>query len=97
MKNSKEYAKKIQRFYRSLKRKYPKVQKVSHEQVVQAVVYAIISENVSVKAAESAIKRSDNYFVDLNDLRVSRADEIVEMLGEDTPAMRDIASTITRV
>jgi len=97
MKNSKEYSKKIQKFYRSLNRKYPKVQKVSHENVTDAVVYAIISENMSAKATESAIKKFANYFIDLNDLRVSREEEIVEMLGEDTPVTRDIASTITRV
>jgi hypothetical protein len=32
----------------------------------------------------------------LNDLRVSRAEEIIEMLGEDTPATRDTASTLTK-
>jgi len=97
MKNSKEYSKKIQRLYRTLSRKYPKVQKVTHEQVADAVVYAIISAELSEKAAESAIKRLTEYFVDWNDLRVSRAEEIVEVLGEDTPVTRDIASIITRV
>lgn len=97
MKNSKEYSKKIQKLYRSLNRKYPKAQKVSHEEVEHAVVYAIMSENMSEKATESAFRRFADCFVDLNDLRVSRADEIIEMLGEDTSVTMDIASTITRV
>jgi len=49
-----------------------------------------------VKAAESALKRFGDYFVDLNDLRVSRAEEIVEVLGSDTPVTRDIALALSR-
>jgi len=97
MKNSKEYSKKIQRLYRSLSRKYPKVQKVVHDEPVDAIIYAIISSELSEKATESAIKRFADYFVDLNDLRVSQTEEIVEIWGENTPVTRNIASTITRV
>jgi hypothetical protein len=97
MKNSKDYSKKIQKLYRTLSRKYPKVQKVSHEEVEYAVVYGIISENMSEKATESAFQKFPDCFVDLNDLRVSRADEIIEMLGEDTPDTREIKLTINRV
>ncbi len=97
MKNSKEYSKKIRGLSRTLSRKYPKVQKVSHEQVVDAVVYAAISAELSEKATDAAIKRLADYFIDWNDLRVSRAEEIVEVLGKDAPLTRDIALTITRV
>jgi len=97
MKNSKEYSKKIQRLYRSLSRKYPKARKVIHDEPADAIVYAIISAKLSKKATESAIKRFADYFVDLNDLRVSQTEEIVEMLGGDTPVTRTIASTITMV
>jgi len=97
MKNSKEYSKKIQRLYRSLSRKYPKVQKFTHDEPLDAIVYAIISAELSEKATESAIKRFADYFVDLNDLRVSQTEEIVGIWGEDTPVTRNIASTITRV
>jgi len=97
MKNSKDYAKKIQRLHRSLSRKYPKLKKVIHDEPADAIVYAIISAELSKKATESAIKRFADYFVDRNDLRVSQTEEIVEMLGGDTPVTRTIASTITRV
>ena len=97
MKNSKEYSKKIQRLHRSLSRKYPKVQKVIHDEPTDAIIYAIISSELSEKATESAIKKFADYFVDLNDLRVSRTEEIVEMLDGDTPVTRNIALTITMV
>jgi endonuclease III len=97
MKNSKEYSKKIQRLYRSLSRKYPKVQKVIYDEPADAIVYAIISAELSEKATAAAIKKFADYFVDLNDLRVSRTEEIVEILGANTPVTRTIASTITMV
>ena len=97
MKDSKEYSKKIQRLYRSLSRKYPKPQKVSHDEPADALVYAIISAELSERATQTAIKKFADYFIDLNDLRVSRTEEIVEMLGGHMPVTSDIASTITRV
>ena len=97
MKNSKEYSKKIQSLYRSLKHKYPKVQEINYETVVDAIVFAVISEKMSDKATESAIKKFPEYFVDLNDLRVSRTEEIIEMLGENSSDTREIASRINKV
>jgi endonuclease III len=97
MKNSKEYSKEIKKLYRSLNRKYPKIQKIMYDEPVDAIVYAIVSSKFNEKAAESAIKRFNDYFIDLNDLRVSRVEEIVEMLGQDTTVSRGIASKITSV
>jgi len=97
MKDSKEYSKKIHRLHRSLKAKYPKVKKVMYDEPADALVYAIIGENMNGPETESAIKRFAGYFIDLNDLRVSRAEEIIEILGEDTTSTKDIALTLTRV
>lgn len=96
MKNSKEYSRKVNKLYRSLKRKFPKTQKVVYDEPVEALIYAIVSEKMSERAAQSATKKFADYFVDLNDLRVSRAEEIVEVLGSDTPVTRDIALALTR-
>jgi len=96
MKNSKDYSKKVHKLYRSLKREYPKVQRAIYDEPLDALVYAIISAELSEKATQSAIKKFADYFVDLNDLRVSRAEEIIEVLGADTPVTRDIASALTR-
>ena len=97
MKNSKDYSKKIQKLYRSLSRKYPKVQKVSHEKVIDAIIYAVISSEMSERMTDSVIKKLAGYFVDLNDLRVSRSEEIVEVLGKDNHVTMNIASTITMI
>jgi len=80
-----------------LSRKYPKVQKVGHEKVIDAVIYAVISAEMNEKQTDSVIRKFTDYFVDWNDLRVSRAEEIVEVLGKDTSVTMDIALTITRI
>ncbi len=95
MKNSREYSQKVHKLYRSLKRKYPKAKKVIYDEPVDALIYAIISEKMSGTATQSAIKKFADYFVDWNDLRVSRTEEIVEILGGDTAVTRDITLTLT--
>lgn len=97
MKNSREYARKVQKLYGALKRQYPKVETVTYDEPVEAAVYAIVSEKMTEAASRSASKRFADYFVDLNDLRVARPEEVVEVLGVDTPAARDIAATLARV
>jgi len=96
MKNSKDYSQKTGKLYRSLKRKCPKVPQLVYNELLEAFIYGVISENMKESAAQAAIKRFAGYFVDLNDLRVSRPEEIIEMLGEDTPVTRNISSILTR-
>ena len=97
MKNSKEYSQKVYKLYRSLKRKHPKAKKVIYDEPVDALIYAIISERMSEKAAHSAMKKFTDYFFDWNDLRVSRPEEIVELLRGDTAVIRDITLSLTKV
>ena len=96
MKNSSKYSKKLHRLYNSLKRKYPKVQPVTHDDPVEALVYSIVSENLTARAAQTAMKRLVENFVDFNDLRVSRSEEIIEALGENTPETKQIASSLPK-
>jgi endonuclease III len=94
MKNSKEYSKKIQNLYRLMKRAYPKIQPVTQENLVQAIVYGIVSEKFSQAATDAAIKNFSEYFVDLNDLRISRTEEIVENLGFPAAQTLGVPATI---
>jgi endonuclease III len=97
MKNSKEYSKKIQGLYRTLSQKHAKVQKVSHKEVVDAIIHGLVSAELTEQEAKAAVQRFSDYFVDWNDLRVSRAEEVVEALGSDTLATRAVALAIIRV
>jgi hypothetical protein len=83
--NSKGYARRVRKLYRELKRKYPKIKKTTYDEPVDAIVHGIISENTTETAAQTISKKFADYFVDLNDMRVSRPEEMVEILGENTP------------
>ncbi len=96
MKNSKEYSKVIHKLFRSLKHKYSKPKKVIYEEPAESILYAIVSEHITITAAKAAIKRFDDYFVNLNDLRVCSIEEIVENLGKDTPDTRATADKISK-
>jgi len=97
MKDSRLYADRIKKLYRSLKRSVAKVQPVTYEDPLGALVYGLLSESVTEAQAQAAYKRQARHFVDLNDLRVARPDEIVELFGEDSPAVRDEAWRLTRM
>ncbi len=97
MKNSKLYAKAIGKLYRSLKKKHGKVKAVVFDDPVEAIVYAIISENVRSSKARSIRRRINEHFINLNDLRVSRTEEICEVLGSDSAAARRTAARLTEV
>ena len=97
MKNNKEYSPKIKSLYRSLKREYSRPEKVVYDEPLEALIYGIISENVSESAAQSAIKSIASNFVNFNDLRVSLEEEIVEMLGRDTPEIRNTVFVLKNI
>jgi endonuclease III len=95
MKNSKEYAQRLQKLYRGLKRVHPKAEKVSYDDPIEALIHGIVSERISETATQRAMKGFRDTFVDWNDLRVSRVEEIVEVLHEDTAASRATAFALT--
>jgi endonuclease III len=94
MKDSKEYSKKVQKLYRSFRRKAAKSADVEFDEPVDALVYAVVSENITEAQAQSAMKRLKDYFVDWNDMRVATPEEIVEVLGRDIAVARGIATTL---
>jgi endonuclease III len=95
MKNSRQHAQRLQKLFRALKRVHSKVEPVAFDDPVDALIQGVVSERSSVSAAEAAVKGMRRTFIDWNDLRVSRVEEIVEVLGRDTPTGRDTASMLT--
>jgi endonuclease III len=93
MKESRQYSKKIQKLYRALRRRGTR-EKAEYEEPVDALVYAVVSENLTEQQTQSAIKRLTDYFVDYNDLRVATAEEIAEVLGKDCFPARIIAQSL---
>jgi endonuclease III len=95
MKDAKKYAKKVRQLFRSLKQKSSKPKKCDYEDPVEAIVYAIISEAMPEQRATGIIKKFNDYFIDINDLRVSRPEEIIEVIGEDSCLTRQMATNLT--
>ncbi len=97
MKDSKEYSNKLKKLYSQLKNTYPKPSVVKYDDPVKAIVHGIISENMSLADYEIAAKKLEENFVDLNDLRVSSAEDIVDMLGKDNPTAGETAATLKKL
>ncbi len=97
MKNSKAYAEKIKKLHRSLKRNAKKVTSLTYDDPVEAIIYGILSEKVTERQAQTAWKRCQKHFVDLNDLRVARPDEIYDLFGKETDDIRDVGLTLAKV
>jgi len=95
MKNSREHAQRLRKLYRNLKHVHPKLEMVTYDDPVDALIYGIVSERVTHAEAEAAMRGIRKTFINWNDLRVSRAEEIVEVFGSDTPALRDMATMLT--
>lgn len=95
MKNSREHAQRLQKFYRALKRAHPKVEPVIHDDPVEAVILGVISERMPHSSCVAAMKGLRAAFINWNDLRVSRVEEIVEAFGNDSPAGRETALRLT--
>ena len=97
MKNSSHYTQKVNKLYRSLKRKSAKVKKTAYEDPADAIVYAILSENMSHSAAAAVVRKLASHFIDWNDLRVARTEEILDVLGQDSPGTQAIAERLSAV
>ncbi|MDD5458847.1 MAG: hypothetical protein PHF37_05615 [Phycisphaerae bacterium] len=96
MKDSKVYGQKIKKLFTALKKTHKKEPPIVFEDPIEAIVCAIISEQTTDKETQNAMERLKKIFVDITDLRVSLADERLEMLGSDTPVTRHIAETLGR-
>ncbi len=92
MKDSKKYAKSVQKLFRSLKRKQAKLKQTQYEDLIEALVYAAVLEYMTESQTVAAFKRFDDYFVDFNDMRVSKPEEVMDMLGDDNEITRKVAN-----
>jgi len=97
MKNSREHAQRLHKLYRGWKRAHPKVERLTYEDPAEALIVGILSEHLQAAAAQRALREIRHAFVDWNDLRVSRVEEVVEALGQNTAAARATAFALTSV
>jgi len=94
MKDSKKYSEKIRKLFRSLKRQHEKVTIPEYDDPLEALVYGIISEHTDLASSKTIAKKMKSYFVDLNDMRVSRTEEISDILGSSLEHQKKTAITL---
>lgn len=97
MKDSKEYSPKITKLFRALKQNGRKPQMPTYPDPVQAVVDGLVYEFMMQSAAERILKRMKSHFVDLNDLRVSRKEEILDVFKDASEDTEKCAAAMTGV
>ncbi len=96
MKDSKLYSPKVTKLFRSLKRKHGAAETPKYDDPVQAVVDGLVIEFMKQADAVKALKRMKGHFVDLNDVRVCRSEEILEVFRDDSPEAERSAEAITQ-
>jgi len=94
MKNSKEHGTKLDKLLKALKGG-PKIKPPVFDDPVEAIVFGTICEHFCEKNAKKIFKQIKTQFVDFNDLRISRTEEIMEILEDDSPAAQQCAENIT--
>lgn len=82
MKNSKDYSPKIEKLFKTLKKDAAPPAPPAYADPVEAVVYAFVSAFTTEANAAKIFNRINSHFVDINDLRVSRPEEILDVVGE---------------
>jgi endonuclease III len=97
MKNSKDYSGKIKKLYRLWKRQGTSQTAPVYEEPLEALVAALISERYPDTEARKIYKRMQSHFTDLNDLRVSRTEEIIEVMDDHSESAQAAAQVLTRI
>lgn len=95
MKDSKIYAKKIAKLYRDMKKEHGKVKPVEYDDPIEAIVFGVLCEHQSLPAARTSLRKINRHFVDLNDLRVSRGEEVIEVLEKDDEEVKAVAHELS--
>jgi endonuclease III len=94
MKNGKECANRIGKFVKSFKA--AKAHPPKYKDPVEAMVFGILTEAMPEQKAKSVYSAMQENFVDINDLRVSRLEEISEIVQQDMEAAERITSNLTQ-
>lgn len=97
MKDSNEYAGALKRLCSRLKRSGGKINEPAVNDPITELVLAGLSVATTESKSRSALGRLRSSFVDFNELRVARFDEIADVLGKGFPQAKDAATRIKAV
>jgi len=94
MKNSAEYAAILKKLCNKLKRSGKTPIAISLTSPITALVLACLSEAATESKAQASLNKLESVFVDYNELRVARLDEIIDILGKGFPQGKAVAAQI---
>ena len=94
MKDSIEYAPRLKKLYNRLNREAGTTPKTDLADPCSAIVLACLSAVTTENKARLGLSRLRHNFVDFNELRVSRFDEVVDILGKGYSQNKEIARQI---
>jgi endonuclease III len=96
MKTNKEYGVKIDKFFRSVK-SGQKIKPAEFADPIDALIYGLISESMTERQAKRVFKNIQSHFVDYNDLRVSRTEEVQDLMEDIAAKGEQIAGNLTKI
>jgi len=94
MKNSAEYGSKLKTLLARLKKEYKVSVPTDPMDPIEALLFACLSEETTDSKARTLLKRLKSFFVDFNEIRVCRTEELAEVLGKGFPESRKCARVI---
>lgn len=97
MKDSKKYSDNLKKFWKKEKPKPATLLGLEYDNPIEAMVYAVLRERLAFAEAKKVHKKLSKHFVDWNDLRVSRHEEIIDVAGIDDKLAMEIAREMTEV
>jgi endonuclease III len=97
MKRGSEYAKRIKQLFQQMLKKVGKPELSEPLEPIQQLIIGILAENTSEAKAAAVFKRICEQMVDLNELRVTPALELAELIGSGVPQAREKSERIVRV
>lgn len=95
MKDSKKYTERLKKFISTVQDCNAPIP--AYEKSIEAMIYAVLCEYLDDQQANKALEKFTEHFVDWNDLRVSRPEEVAEVLGSNKPEYKKIASNLTQM
>jgi hypothetical protein len=96
MKESRKYSPRVKKLFNALKRKTGRHQMPEYADPVESVVFALLGEHTTESSSSRMYKRLNHHFVDLNDLRVSRKEEMLDVLKGDSKELQKSAAAISK-
>ncbi len=94
MRNSREYAAVLSKLVRRIRREQGAVEEPELHDPQTELVLACLSFHAPEAKAKAALSKLNGSFVDINELRVCRENEVARMLGTGYPAARETAGLL---